>query len=157
MKFVTRFSGLVLMGMLVASASAQDESAAIKREIGKASGMLGRAIEAKDVATLEKIWAPDFVVNSPENKVLRRSEVFAALKAGELDYGKYETVVESFTVHGDVAIMMGHEDITQVGGAHAGKKLVRRFTNVWQKRTDAWVLLARQSTIVSELEAKAGQ
>ena len=134
--------------LLTAIASAQDLSV-IKREIGMTSGALGRAIAAKDFATLEKIWAPDFVVNSPENKVLTRADVFAAIKAGELDYEKYETVVESFTVHENVVIVMAHENIFQTGGAHAGQKLVRRSTNIWQKRADAWVMIARQATIIA--------
>jgi hypothetical protein len=120
------------MRVLSVAAAAQDVAVG-KREIGRTSGALGQAIERKDVAALEKIWAPDFVVNSLENKVLTRPEVLAALKAGELDYGKYE----SFTVHREVAVMMGHENINQVGGAHAGKTLVRRFTNVWQRRGDS--------------------
>lgn len=140
------FLGLFLC--LAAYCSAQD-LAVIKREIGMTSGALGRAIEAKDYSTLERIWAPDFVVNSPENKVLTREDVFAAIKAGELEYEKYETVVESFTVHGDVVVVMAHENVSASAGSHAGKRLVRRSTNIWQKRNQTWVMIARQATIVS--------
>ena len=50
---------------------------------------------------------------------------------------------------GDVAVEMGHEDFVMAAGPAAGKQLQRRFTDVWQRKGDLWVQIARQATILN--------
>lgn len=118
-----------------------------KREIGAASAAVGRAIEAKNTDALEKLWAPQMVVNSPANRVLNRTEVFQAIREGKLEYPSIKTEIESFQIFGDTGIMMGHQNFIEPAGLpHAGKQRQRRFTNVWQHINGAWVQIARQAT-----------
>lgn len=45
---------------------------------------------------------------------------------------------------------MGREEIAPQGATdHAGKQLIRRFTNIWMKRNGEWKSVARQATIAA--------
>lgn len=120
----------------------------VRREVGMASAAVGRAIESNDFAALEKLWSPKFVVNSPANKVIGRDEVFAAMKRGELKYTDLHTTVERMDVFGDIVTVMGQETYRPTFGPENGKLLTRRFTNVWQKSPEGWVMIARQATVM---------
>ena len=123
----------------------QDQDA--KRQIGMASAAIGRAIESSDFAALEKLWSPNFIVNSPGNRVINRDQVFAAIRSGELKYTDLKTTVERMEVTGDIAIVMGQESYKPDFGPEKGKLLNRRFTNFWQKTPDGWIMIARQATV----------
>ena len=90
------------------------------------------------------------VVNSPANKISSREQVLASMKDGSgLNYSSLKGTTESFTVYGNIAIEMGHEDFVMAAGPAAGKPLQRRFTNVWQRSGDVWLQIARQATILN--------
>ena len=120
---------------------------AVLKEVRADQGGFGPALHSRDYATIEKLWAPELLVNGPGNKVLTRAQILTAIREGKLDYRDTHTVVESFSTEGDTAIQMGHEDYVPLTGPEAGKTLYRRFTNVFLHRDGHWVLLARQATI----------
>jgi hypothetical protein len=43
---------------------------------------------------------------------------------------------------------MGHEELVMANGPMAGKPLKRRYTDVWQKTGEGYVLIARQATYI---------
>lgn len=135
----------VIVVLFASRALGQDQD--VKRQIGMASAAVGRAIENSDFAALEKLWSPGFIVNSPANRVIGREEVFAAIKRGELKYTDLKTTVERMDVDGDTAIVMGQESYKPDFGPEKGQLLTRRFTNIWQKTGDGWVMIARQATV----------
>jgi ketosteroid isomerase-like protein len=140
-----RLSLAVVFFIATMSAFGQDQD--VKRQIGMASAAVGRAIESNDFAALERLWSPKFVVNSPANRVIGRDEVFSAIKRGELKYTDLKTTVERMEIYGDVATVMGQESYKPDFGPEKGQLLSRRFTNVWQKSPDGWVMIARQATV----------
>jgi len=124
------------------------ETTAIRTQIEANNRTLDRAIGTRDFATLKKLWSPSMVVNSPENSILTREQVFAAMRDDKLKYSSSKATAEAFFVSRDVAVEMGHEDIVMSSGPMAGKPLTRRYTNIWQKTGDSWVQIARQATYV---------
>ncbi len=124
------------------------ETAAIQAQIDANSQAVGRAIHAMDFAALEKLWSPAVVVNSPGNRILTRDGVFTAMREDKLKYESAKTYADVFFVVNDLAIWMGHEDIVMANGPMEGKPLKRRFTDVWQKTGEGWVMIARQATYV---------
>jgi len=118
-------------------------------EIGAAYGRLGKAIVAHDVAGVKSVWADDFVVNSPANKVLRRDEVIAALKSDLLDYKNVRKNITYVGQQPGVVIVMGFDTLVPIKGPGAGKQLTRPFTDFWMKRASGWMLIARQATIAA--------
>ena len=145
------FDGAILAGPVTSSYSAPPptpESTRIRAQIDANGAAVGHAIYTKDFAALEKLWSPALAVNSPGNNILTREQVFAATREDKLKYSSGKVYPDAFSVFPNLAIEMGHEDIVMANGPMAGKPLNRRFTDVWQKTGDDWVLIARQATYV---------
>lgn len=124
------------------------ETEAVHQQIQANQHAVEQAIRTHDFSALQVLWSPQMVVNSPDNTILTRDKVIAAMQRGGLNYSALKGTVESFTVFGDVAVEMGHEDFVMAAGPAAGKALQRRFTDVWQRSGDRWVQVARQATIL---------
>ena len=124
------------------------ETAAIHGQIEANGRAVGRAIGTMDFAALGKLWSPALVVNSPGNNILTREQVFASMREGKLKYSSGKVFPDAFFVSGDVAVQMGHEELVMANGPMAGQPLKRRYTDVWQKSGDGWVMIARQATYV---------
>ena len=134
-----------------AAAQAQNtlpEISAIQSRIRAEDATVGRAIATRDFATLQRCWSPSLVVNGPTNKIVNRDQVVESMHHGGLNYTSLKGVTEFFTVTNGVAIDMGHDDVITADGPMAGKHLVRRSTNIFQRSNDDWVLIARQATYV---------
>ncbi len=99
-----------------------------------------------DVATLERLWADGFVVNSPLQMVLPRRGVLEALKAGRIRHTSYEYEIETVSRFGDVVIVMGNDRVTDPPDGTLSR---RRFTNVWRLENGAWRSIARHAHVVS--------
>lgn len=145
------FDGAILREPVTTTYSAPPvtpEITAIRAQIESNDRSVGRAIGTMDFAALEKLWSPDMVVNSPGNNILTREQVFTAMREDKLRYTSAKAGPEAFFVSKDIAIEMGHDDIVMANGPMAGKPLTRRFTDIWQKTGDGWVMIARQATYV---------
>jgi hypothetical protein len=145
------FDGAILAGFVPTTYTAPPvtpEITAIQTRIDAKSQAVGRAIRAMDFGSLERLWSPALVVNSPGNNILTREQVFAAMREDKLKYSSSKAYPEAFFVSNDLAVSMGHEDIVMASGPMAGKPLKRRYTDVWQKTGEDWVMIARQATYV---------
>lgn len=118
-------------------------------EIGAAYGRLGKAMLAHDADGVRTVWAEDFVVNSPNNSVLRREDVIAKMKEDFLDYRHFEKQVTFVEQKPEVTVVMGYDTMVPVKGPGAGRSVVRPFTDIWAKRAAGWQLIARQATIAA--------
>jgi hypothetical protein len=111
---------------------------------------LNAALVTGDFATAETLFAEDFVVNSPINRVVDRANVLGRMRSGEIRQEETVLDIEFAGVRGEYVILMGEETV-RPGGAmpDAGKTVRRRFTDVWRETDGAWKLAIRQSTILS--------
>ncbi|MBU3077610.1 nuclear transport factor 2 family protein [Sphingomonas quercus] len=116
-------------------------------EIGAAYGRLGKAMMAHDAPGVRGVWAEDFVVNSPDNIVLRREEVIAVMESDFLDYKDFHKHITFVGEKPEVTIVMGYDTMVPIKGPGAGKQVMRPFTDVWARRSAGWQLIARQATI----------
>ena len=116
-------------------------------EIGAAYGRLGKAMMAHDAAGVRTVWAEDFVVNSPNNEVLRRENVIAAMEHEFLNYRDFHKHITFVGEKPEVTVVMGYDTMVPLKGPGAGKQIMRPFTDVWAKRSVGWQLIARQATI----------
>ncbi|MCW3089514.1 MAG: nuclear transport factor 2 family protein [Ferruginibacter sp.] len=125
-------------------AEAQDEQ--IKTEINKLEQEGIQAILQKDSATLRKLWSPTFMVNAPNNKVVRGGQV-AMVMDGRISYTSYIGEMEQLLVNGDIVITMGHETVVPViGNPKGGQTIERRYTHVWERKNGSWLLMARHAS-----------
>ena len=152
---------VILLGVLAVPSVAQTtirfasdsvREAAKKPEIAaaiEAGRVGGSATLTHDVDTFAAGQAPELVVNSPADRVLTGPQTVAAFKAGLIDYGSSERVIEYAAVRptGEV-LLMGAEHITPRGKTrNAGKAETYRVTEIWRQVGGQWKLSVRQATI----------
>ena len=140
---------LALVTTLLGPATRADDAA--EQEIRKVDRAERDAVLARDLPAIERAWADDFIVNAPNNQVLKgKKEAVELVRAGILDYASFERDVEAVLIHGETAILMGLETVKPRNKApFAGQTVRRRFTNIWMKRDGRWQLTARQATVIS--------
>ena len=145
------FDGAILASFVPTTYTAPaptPQTAAIHAQIDANSQAAGHAIHTMDFAALKKLWSPALIVNSPGNNILTRDQVFAAMREDKLKYSSGEVHPEAFFIVNDLAIQMGQEEIVMANGPMAGQPLKRRYTDIWQKSGNNWLLIARQATYV---------
>ena len=98
-----------------------------------------------DITTLTRLWADDFTVNSPLERINDKSQVLALLEAGRIRHAPYECEIQHISRHGEVVIVMGRDRVT---GPPAGPAR-RRYTNVWQLQNGQWRSIARHAQLIS--------
>lgn len=143
---------LTILSAVVSATNTRAEVNGVKMppEIGAAYGRLGKAISTRDIEGVKSVWADTFVVNAPNNQILYREEVIAAMNDDLLDYKSFKKVVGHVSQEGDVVIVMGHDELVPTKGPGAGRALWRPFTDIWLKGARGWRLIARQATIAAE-------
>ena len=133
-------------------ASDEVRDAAKRPEIAaaiEAGRVVGSATLNHDVEGFAAGQAPELAVNSPANRVLSGLQTVDAFKAGLIDYGSAERVIEYAAIRptGEV-LLMGAEHITPRGKTgNAGKAETYRVTEIWRQIGGEWKLSVRQATI----------
>ena len=112
-----------------------------------------RIIVDQDAAAQERFMHPNYIINAPANRVLRKSQVVSMLAHGSMASEHFERLIEGTAITGNVGIVMGRETVKPSPGSelaklHPNKTLERRFTNVFLYQDGRWRFLARQATIV---------
>jgi ketosteroid isomerase-like protein len=151
-RFATLAAVCLLLWMgLQRAVSAQTLDAATQAaeaQINAEDAAVGRAIATRDFAALDKYWSPAMIVNGPTNRIVNREQVIESMHHGGLNYTSLKGTTEYFAIINGVAIKMMHEDVVMADGPMAGKHVVRRSTNVLERSSNDWVLIARQATYV---------
>jgi hypothetical protein len=119
-------------------------------EIRRLENLEREAVLNVDTTLLfNRLWSPDMVVNSPQNKVGTVENTKMSLRTGMLNYASFERNIEKITFNDNLAIVMGEEILKPQGKTiNSGKTVTRRFTNVWKNSNNSWSIIARQATII---------
>lgn len=117
-----------------------------------------RAVLEQDFGELERLWSPEYMVNSPMNRIAPdRATVLEIFRQGLARYSSFERGIEEIRFRGDIAIVMGSETVEPIGNAPlAGQRVERRFTNIWEREGDTWRMIARHANNVTSSEASPG-
>lgn len=118
--------------------------------IRKLEDMEKEAIRKGDTTQLAMLMSENIVVHNPENMIAGYRTIVDRIKAGKINYASFDRIIEKISIVNGIAIVMGQETIVPQGETkHAGKTVIRRFSNIWTKEGDVWKLTARQATNVS--------
>jgi len=128
----------------------QPDTAAWEREIRAIESEARDAFLAADIATLDRLWADAYAVNSPMQAVLDKPRVLELLRAGRIRHSTYEFEIEYVARHGDVVVVMGRDTVTDPPDGTVSQ---RRFTNVWQLQENRWRSIARHAHLVARTPA----
>lgn len=112
------------------------------------------SIKRGDSITLKQLWAPEFLVNNPRNKITgNRDSVLISQANGMMDYSNFERIVERVQIQKNIIITMGREVFVSrrdIPEAKAGQSYQRRFTNIWMKKKGRWQQIARHASIICQ-------
>ena len=107
------------------------------------------AFLATDADALAALWAKDFLVTNPLNKVATKAEVLAMVRGGMLSFKSYKRQIETIRRYDSVAVIVGSENVEWAGKMPlAGKALPLRFTAVWHIDHGRWQQVARHANVV---------
>lgn len=127
----------------------QDEK--IEKEIRQMEEKRVSALLTKDTAALLKIYAPNYYVNRPIGILSTRDKSIERIVADSLSFISYKFEMEKIILKNGLAITMGNETVQPTGkNRDAGKTLIRRYTHIWSKENDNWVLIVRHANILCQ-------
>jgi Domain of unknown function (DUF4440) len=115
------------------------------------------AARTRDADALDWMMHPSFTVNAPEGEVWPRAQVLTLWRNRGIGHDQFERTVESVTLVKGVGIVAGHELVQPSADSVAGKRrhdggkrVRRRYTNVWLWDEGRWWFLARHANEVTE-------
>jgi ketosteroid isomerase-like protein len=140
----------VLLFMIVVSLPAfgqtpkpPDPNAAVEQELRALMQTEYAAGMHNDVATINRIWADEYVSTGPKGQTTTKAQMLSYYKTAPLSQTKVGPMALNDVqvhVYGDVAVMTGRATGTLQNGTPAGASL--RFTRVHVKRQGQWVVVA---------------
>jgi hypothetical protein len=142
------FASCVLLATTVfAQNIASNET--IEKEIRKLEQEQVDYLLRDDVDAMQKHWDADCMVNNPFNQIVKINQ--GPIRQGSLTYTSFVRDVQKVLIHGNTVLVMGAETIVPKGNSpDAGKTIHRRFTNVWMKKADKWLMVGRHANVVCE-------
>jgi ketosteroid isomerase-like protein len=119
-------------------------------EIRKLEEMESNAVVKKDTATLLKLWAKDYTVNAPSNRVVTSGKnTLDRPVINQANYASFIREIEHVIVKGETAIVMGNETVTTAPTDTKPSIIIkRRYSNIWMKQTGSWKLVARHANVI---------
>lgn len=104
---------------------------------------------ARDRASLEAVFAPDFRIVNPAGGIADRDELLKLLTEGPPAYRSARFEPQLLRDYGDTVVTVGVEAVEMAGGPQAGQTVRRRITHVWRRDGVRWQLVLRHATIVT--------
>ena len=137
----------LLIGLLAACASMP--RASTEAQIRELEQRQVTAAIARDRATLERLFAPDFRLVNPSGAIAGKQELLQLLTEGTSPYRSAIYQTDAVSVYRDVVVTIGLETVVPASGVQAGRQVRRRVTHVWQRQGGQWRLVLRQATVVT--------
>jgi len=139
-----KFAQAFLLFLVTASVSVFAQEAT-EAELNRLEDLRYQAMKDVDNATLDKIFADEFVYQTLQGETHSKQSYIASLQKGDVKINSFQRENSRVKFLGDVATVMATTHLDVVLGGEA-KKLSLFYLNVWVKRDGRWQLLQRQST-----------
>jgi hypothetical protein len=109
------------------------------------------AITTSGATAESERYSSTFVANTPGNVVVTGQQMLERFARGTLSYASVEQRLDYAGAHGpDIVVLMGEELVVPgPGAADAGKRIHRRFTDVFRKEGGEWRHDLRHANVVS--------
>lgn len=129
-----------------------DDHDALKEKIRSLDMAHARAIFEGNAVALDSLINDDVTVNHPTNRIVKeKKELLELIRKGVIRYDSFERTPEEFLFYENMVVVMGSETVIPSAGApNAGKKLSRRYTNIWMQNNGRWQLYVRHANNVCD-------
>ena len=132
-----------------------DSDDRLVREALLADQELRDALHDHDVETVERLYAPEFTLNSPAMRIQTREQTIDFVRNRNMrQVGATRDIEAAYRSGDDVVVIMGYESFVWEGTGSDldGRPTARRFTNVLRLVDGHWQHIARQATTVAVRE-----
>jgi len=142
---------LVVMPASVAFAQKErarrDQKGSVEQTIRRLDDERIQAQIHADAATLDRIYADDFIGVGPSGTVRTKPQVLSDFTSGELKFQSITTDEVRIRIYGNTALETGRSTMI---GEDKGKAVPRdnRFTRVWVKQHGRWRLVANHYSLL---------
>jgi ketosteroid isomerase-like protein len=145
-------TGLVSIFVLAAACAVRTPiTTAWEQDIRAAEQRHLAAFRANDARAIDALLADDFLVNSPRYVVLDKRGLMELVRSGVLNSSSFTQSIEQIRRYGDIAVVMGADTATFAAPApNAGRKIKRRFTDIWRFQDNQWRFIARHANPICE-------
>jgi hypothetical protein len=109
------------------------------------------AITSVGASAASERYSSTFVANTPGNGVVTGPQMLERFAQGSLSYASVEQRLDYAASHGpDIVVLMGEEIVVPGPNARdAGKRIHRRFTDVFRKENGEWRHDLRHANVIS--------
>ena len=146
---MTRIHTLLAIALLI-GAPAAFAGGNTEKTIRDLEQLQVKAAVARDRAALEQIFAPDFRIINPSGAVSGREVLLNLLASdGPAPYASAAYTTDEVRDYGNVVVSLGMDTVVPNTGPQAGKTVLRRVTQVWQKQKGRWRLTLRHANIIT--------
>lgn len=139
-----------------AQVASTTSTADVERELAKMAQDWVDAILRRDIATLERVLADDFVATLPDGRIVTKAQDIDELQSGA--FTSESTTIDSINVRvfGETAIVtFGQTEKSRYRGREmTGRTL---WTDVLLKRNGRWQIVAEHGSIAPDRPSPAGK
>jgi hypothetical protein len=120
------------------------QSVLAQRQVSLEAMMAGR------LSAETERYSSTFVANTPNNTVVRGAQLLELFAAGTVSYEHVEQRIDYAASHGpDMVVLMGEEIVVPgEGAANAGRRIHRRFTDVFRRENGEWRHDLRHANVI---------
>ena len=133
----------------VPQASRGTSPGAAEQEVRRAESDRFAAMVKRDLATVDKLLAPELIYTHGDGRVIDKAAFMADLKTGDFKYVSIEPTDLNVRIFGDTAIVTGGAGM-QVINKGVPAQIRIRYTNTQLRRNGSWQMVAWQATRVPE-------
>ena len=143
-----RMVPLILLLLIVPFAIA-DYSISAEQEIRRLHELQRKAFLEKDLSTLDRLFADDFIVTNPFGQFLNKQQTLARVRSGEIDFERFERTLDYVKIYGDAAVAAGTETMVPRGKMNGTGTTIRlRMTTMWIRQQGTWREVARHTSVL---------
>ncbi len=144
------FVVVALVGTVAASVAPSQGHAVgsdVEEQLVALMRQIDRAHQTSDAATLDRIWADDYVLTDYRGTVKERAQALAEWKAGEHRYGSYVSDDIRVRAYGNAAVVTAR--VTRASLSDPQNVGQFRHTRVFVRQHGRWKLVATQVTPIA--------
>ena len=110
---------------------------AVEDEVRRVEFEWGEAFERKDLATLDRLMADEYILTDPLGNVRSKAESLAAIESNQINFESTESDDVKVRINGDTAVVTGRSTFR---GRYKGWSMAGRYqyTDVLVRRRGAW-------------------
>ena len=131
-------------GMIKSPTNVEIEKTIINIENEKDSAM-----QTRDVAVLDRIYADDLIFVNARGELLTKAQRMNEFQTANVKYLSFDQGDYHFYIYGDTVVLTGRAN-SVVNYHGTVNRIPRRFTSTYIKTNGQWRLVAHQATLISE-------